>query len=306
MIRNYITIICIFLASVAAAQRNDINNYFERVRVGEYNYQHHKEFVSGLKSTKSLAVVAEFLEDSVYSVRMKAVSVISDISLREKKSSRLKNRCVTILLNTCYSKDQALIKTSLDKLVRLQSDDFSSKHKKMVSDLLAKKLPYYQLVIKLAGFVNLTEETGRLQTITQDKNLYNKKIIWASYLALARMENKAGVDFLKHFVTNLPVDDILVNNVMPDLMYTKNREMYQFCIDILNSDDELCRSLNPDNEGNIICGYRVMEHLAANVKNFPVKLSKSGDLDIDDYDEAIIQVREWLKNNEIEIDKERY
>lgn len=294
------------MVSIAAAQRNNIDNYFEKVRAGEYNFKHHKEFVSGLKSTKSLAVVAEFLEDSVYSVRMKAVSVISDISTREKVSSRLKNRCVTILLNTCYSKDQALVKTSLDKLVRLQSGDFSSKHKKTVSDMLSKKMPYYQLVIKLAGFIKLDSEKGRLLTITQDKNVYNKKIIWASYLALARMGDRSGVDFLKNFVANLPVDDILVNNVMPDLMYTKNREMYQFCIDILNSDDELCRSLNPDNEGNIICGYRVMEHLAANVKNFPVKLSKSGDLDIDDYDEAIIQVREWLKNNEIEIDKERY
>ena len=44
------------------------------------------------------------------------------------------------------------------------------------------------------------------------------------------------------------------------------------------------------------CGYRIMEYLAPVIKDFPLKTDASGDVITKDYEHALMQVREWLKN----------
>jgi hypothetical protein len=85
--------------------------------------------------------------------------------------------------------------------------------------------------------------------------------------------------------------------MIPDLLYTRQRECYDEIVAILYSDSKDCRSANPYNEKSILCGYLVMEQLAPYIEDFPLETHGSGEIKMDDYDKALDKLRKWFKKN---------
>ena len=116
-------------------------------------------------------------------------------------------------------------------------------------------------------------------------------------LALARMgDNYALEDVLKR-IRKLPVNDDVVYQVFPDLVYTRQRATFDVLLQALNSDETNCESANAEVERKIPCAYRVMEMLAPAIQSYPLKVDESGDIDTNDYTEALKTVRDWFRAN---------
>jgi len=47
----------------------------------------------------------------------------------------------------------------------------------------------------------------------------------------------------------------------------------------------------------MVCGFSVIALIAPYIENFPVKVRTSGDLDVKDYNQALLDVRNWIKQN---------
>ena len=53
-------------------------------------------------------------------------------------------------------------------------------------------------------------------------------------------------------------------------------------------------SANADSEENILCGYRVLEYIAPVMIDFPLPVDEFGELEIDDYEAGLEEVRQWM------------
>jgi len=69
-----------------------------------------------------------------------------------------------------------------------------------------------------------------------------------------------------------------------------------------------CLSANADSEENILCGYRVLEYIAPVMINFPLPIDEFSELEIDDYEAGLSEVRQWMadQDGEYELVMDRY
>lgn len=99
-------------------------------------------------------------------------------------------------------------------------------------------------------------------------------------------------------VKKLPVNDDVVYQVFPDLIYTRQQEAIAYLVTALDSDATDCLSADAERQTPISCGYRIMEQLAAIIEGYPLILGESGDIITGDYPAALNIVRKWFQINQ--------
>jgi hypothetical protein len=151
-------------------------------------------------------------------------------------------------------------------------------------------------LIKLLGFLDLKQTRGELRDLAQSGTA-NRQERWSSMLALSRMGDGYAIENVMNRVKKLPVNDDVVYQIFPDLIYTRQRVAIEYLMAQVNNDAKNCRRASGDNETRIPCAYRIMEMLAPVVESFPLQVDSSGDLATDDYDGALRDVRNWFREN---------
>jgi hypothetical protein len=96
-------------------------------------------------------------------------------------------------------------------------------------------------------------------------------------------------------VKKLPVNDNVVYEIFPDLIYARQMEAISYLTRVLFSDENNCESADAENATKIPCAYRVMEQLAPVSEGYPLELGESGDVKTKDYTAALKKVREWFR-----------
>jgi HEAT repeat protein len=202
---------------------------------------------------------------------------------------------VLILTESLKDNDPGNVRSALHYLTTFSKGDFSQGAKDSLITRIKLKTSDFDQLIKLAGFLNLSQIKDEIKPYAQAGN--PKQIRWAALLALARMGDAPAMKDLMQRVSKLPVNDDVVYKLFPDLIYTRQREALAYMIEALNSDSKNCRSADAENEVDILCGYRIMEQLAPIIQDFPFKLEDSGDLQTDDYPAALLTVRKWFSTS---------
>jgi hypothetical protein len=165
--------------------------------------------------------------------------------------------------------------------------------------------PYIDRVVKLAGFLGLHKLTEDIRPYAQPGNAV--PIRWAALLAMARLGEPSAIADITRRVKKFPLNDNLVYDIFPDLIYTRRRELIAITVEVLEHDEKSCLSASPDKEVPIPCGYRIMEMLAPVIDGYPFHLAQSGDIRTEDYPEALQQVRQFFSTNkEYEIRTDQY
>jgi hypothetical protein len=168
-----------------------------------------------------------------------------------------------------------------------------------------RKQVHFDKVIRLAGFLDLKNLAAELTPLTASGT--PQQIRWAALLALVRMKDETAQQQLMSRVKRLPVNDDVVYQVFPDLIFSRDREAINYMVEIMQSDAKNCTSADVEREIPIPCGYRIMEQLAPVIKNFPVEMEEGGDIKTNDYLAALASVRYWFnKNKNYEILTDRY
>ena len=100
----------------------------------------------------------------------------------------------------------------------------------------------------------------------------------------------------------------LVYEIVPYLVYTRRQEAFLFLERIIQSNEPTCLSADADSEENIFCGYRVLEYIAPVMIEFPLPVDEFGELEIDDYEAGLAEVRQWMseQDGEYELVMGRY
>ena len=238
-----------------------------------------------------LSTLQPYLRDSLNQVKYRAYSTLSRLG-QNSPSLEFRQQVVGLLLEGV--KDPNISNTASQALTRFAKEDFSRASKDVLYDLLVNDTGDYIMVMKLVGYLDMVrgQEVMIANLLAEDKlSTYER---WGSYVALARLGEPNAVSYLSRRLQGIEVNDDIIYDVFPDLAYTRQREVVDIIVQTVMSDDTECSSANNDSDATILCAYRAMEFLPGVIEEFPWQRDITGDLEVDNYEEALTQIRQWL------------
>lgn len=295
----------IFLQAFGLYTKAQVPEYFNIFsKEGSFNYTLEQKILSSLSPRMLFQSLDPYYTDTLVQVRQQAYYLSFKISQQAELADQ--KEAVHILLNGCNDANKAVVGRCLSYLKSFSVKAYDTDSKESLNHLLQEKeMAHFRELYLLAGYVGVGMGTIQQQLLSTVD--YNRSQRWVMHLALARMGHKESMKSCILMVEKVEDGNNKVAYLVPDLIYTRQKEAIDFCVDILNSDEKNCLSPNPDIDVKILCGYRVLELLAPVINNFPYKAGSAGNLLVDDYEKALYVAREWfLKHPDYEINTDNF
>jgi hypothetical protein len=294
----------VFSSTVCAQQPSELMKlYFSEVQAGKYP-SIPKQLSISENSKTVLNALPMYFQDTVAGVRSKAYTIAA-LAGNNARQVNVREQAVQQLLNGVNDKDGGNAGLALDYLTSFRRDDFTAASKDSVRNLFDRKPAHFDVLMKLVGFLELTDLKESIRPYSQPGNPQSTR--WAAIVSLARMNDASAVEEMMRRVRKLPVNDDIIYKIFPDLAYTRHPEAIAYMVEAMQSDEKNCLTADAEKEESIPCGYRIMEQLAPVVDGYPLQLDESGDLKTKDYVEALKTVREWfVKHPDYKILRDKY
>ena len=280
----------LFKITNAIGQTSDyVTRYFTDIRSGRAG-----DATLVMKEEKPLVILQSTLpyyKDTVSEVRMGAYRLTQLTGIISKEINT-RTQAVQYLIQGCADNHDGNTDMVIAYLRQFKKTDFGLAAKDSLRSLFEKKSPPSPDLLKLAGYLEIRELINNIQPLTQPGNSQSTR--WAALLALSRMSDVAALEELMIRTKRLRVNDDLVYDIFPDIIYTRQKPAIQYMIEIMRSDSKDCLSADAEREVAIPCGYRIMEQLAPVIQGYPLKLDVSGDIKTKNYAEALGTVRSWF------------
>lgn len=269
-----------------------INSYMEFVRENNYAPAIDTSLLRQENSQEIFNGLQKYYLDTLPKVRLKAYYITYKLGVSYNSDSRI--YAINKLVSGCKDDDAGIVGSCFSWLSTFNKNDFDKNAIDSISVLLDEETAHYDKLLKIVGFLDLKEKTGLIRNMLANNRIRSEKNRWAGHLALARLGEQDEINYILNKVEKLQLSDNVVYNVFPDIIYTRQKSLFEYIIDVLQSNEENCFSANPESTEKIICGYRVMEYLAPVIENYPIEIDKWGDIIAEDYPEALQLVRKWF------------
>jgi hypothetical protein len=298
--RGLIGAFCItcLLISEAGAQSllptDNLLQYLIGVKQSPYTPIPESLFSEASDKSALLTTLAPYFSDSTEIVRSRAYTIAQRIG-QTSNDPAVRQRVVHYLVGGIRDKSGGISGMVTASLTGFAKDDISSIDRDSIGGYIRPGIPHLDEIVKLAGYLELTDFQDRIKSIAYSSPPF--KYRWAARLALARMGDEEAISDITARLERAVINDDVVYEVTPDLVYTRQKAIFRFLEDVIHSDAANCGSADPDSNRNTLCGYRVMELIAPAIHDFPIAVDHTGDLLTNDYSEALTTVRTWLRQN---------
>lgn len=261
-------------------------------------HQTHSGLVpTALKEERNAMEIVEaassYFNDTLSLVRGKMYSLVGDVAVKSNDQN-LREQAVQSLVNVAM--DLENLDLILVKLSAFRTIDFSQTSREGLITLFKENTPYRDQLVRLIGTLQITELSDELRVIS-NTTTNSQRLRWAALLVLAHMNDADAIQSVMKKVQRLPVNDDVVYEIFPDLIYTQQRQAIDYLIVELNSDEKKCFTADAEDETPITCAYRIMEMLAPVIEKYPLELDASGDIKTKDYKNSLATVRTWFEKN---------
>ena len=201
--------------------------------------------------------------------------------------------------------DAGIMLKAFNALTGFQNTDFTNNQQLRIINRLKADMPHLSQYARLVGYIPNEAAIESLQQVQLQVTDG-----WESFnlnLALARRGDEQATTAVLNKIQNAQINDGFVYDIVPVLVYSRSAEIFDFLEELIFSDEANCSSANPDSNANILCGYRIMEYVAPAIENFPLPTDEYGELEVDDYETALVRLREWLiQNPDFQLVNDRY
>ncbi|RPH33592.1 MAG: hypothetical protein EHM93_04730 [Bacteroidales bacterium] len=291
----------IFFLLCQKGYTQDSKEISSRVASGKIfsNEQEMKEWIRLCENdTAQLFFVLAYSKiDSISAEKFSNATYLLKNLIVKQSSQKVKKAAVLFFITAAKSKHSGVSSIAFKALSSIPSRFYENASIDSISNLIIEQPMLFKNAVLLAGYIGSPIFIERIKTVFPNAKNFSNPDKWAAYKALARLGDQEALGFCIKRVTSLPLSDQVVDVLYPDLIYIHRKEAFDVLVKALNSDEMLCSSSNPNSDNKILCGYRVMELLAPQIENFPVKVLPSGDLDSKDYKKTLNDVRAWFTNN---------
>ena len=271
-----------------------LHEYLSRYRENRYIPVPQEIFEDNNSQIGLLEALNEYTSDTVPDIRLKVYNLADRIG-EHSDDQQVRNFAVNILTHGLRDPDVGIVGVVSGKLLSYKIADFSEQSRIQIASLVNSSIPYLGNILKLAGHLDL-DVTDQLRVLVGDTQLSNQYRFQAQ-LALARTGDEQSINHITNRLNSIEINDRFIYSMVPQLVYTRQKPIIDFLIEVIQSDELNCYSANPNSDGKILCGYRVMEYLAPVIVDFPIPLDEFGEPDIKDYRAALEEVREWFDMN---------
>lgn len=286
--------ILLYISTFSFAQKQEVEVYFTAVR----NKQATQSFsVNKKNESQYIKAIAVYLNDTLPSVRTEAYYLISNLG-RQSQQRNLRKDVVNLLIRGWRDTDSGINGMVATSLTRFEKQDFDRAAIDSIKGFLKRLPPYADRLFKLAGYLELQDQVPVIKSYLEKQPPLPDRDKWACYISLARLGDQQALDLILNRVRTFGINDDIVYEIFPDLVYTRSYRGISYLVEVLFSDDRTCEAPANGSRTKITCAYRVMELLAPALKDYPVAVGTSGDLVARDYKKALSEVREWFKQRD--------
>lgn len=251
--------------------------------------------INNSNSKKLLKNVRPFLSVDNEKQRFAAIDLLRRKAL-SLTSAKERGPYIELLIEACKDNDSGISGAASNSLTQFAKSDFSKQHGDSLLALLKRKPYHYERIIKLNGFCQPEGSIKYINDKVLSDSLLTKKGVWAAKLALARMDHRESITYIEETVQQAGINDDIVDYLYPDIIYIRQPEVLRLVLNNILSDDKQCSSPNPDSEESIICAFKIIQLAGPVIRNFPLRITKYGEVDLEDYDKDLQSVRSWLSD----------
>ena len=292
-----------FLVSVFSLRAGVVSDYFDNCRkTGSSDYSAGMQIVKNHDVTRLLNALEPYYTDTVTFVRQQACYLTYKKGLEQQNDAQ---SVVARLAKGLHDDDSGLRGRIIGYLQAFPLTAFNEESKELIAANLSNpNSPHFDELVLLAGFVGAGSTELLRLSMNSDLPVRQK---WNISLALARTGSESALQSCLDRVKKAPVNSQAVAYLLPDLVYTRQKAALDYCVELLYSNEKLCKTANPDLSESILCAYPIIELIAPVIVGFPIYVNPSIGIDTDDYEALLQTVRTWLEENrEYEISKERF
>ncbi len=270
-----------------------ITNYFTQVREGRNPATPRSLWQEHGQHTEVLTALSPYYADTLATVRGKAYYIAQQVGLHSQ-DQKVRQQVVGQLVAAVQDADSGNSGRASSFLTEFQPDDFTTRSRQQLAGLLSEQPPHFHRILRLIGYVGMQDQVPALKNLLASLSARDR---WSAQLALARLGDQEALATVLARAKRYPVDDDVVYELLPDLVYTRQKAAVDYLVTVVQSNDKNCASADPEADENIVCGYRVLELLAPVIRSFPLSVDESGDLAVSSYPTALQQARQWFKQH---------
>jgi hypothetical protein len=271
---------------------DDAGSYFETLRRSGHANSAVEQQLLALSTEQLTKQLAPYYTDTFSVIRQKSYYLTYKRGIRDIPAGR--RIAAKQLLQGCDDPDGGLVGQTLRYLQEFSRDDFDGECKKIINGKIERtQMPHYRELVLLAGYTGTGKD--ELSALLSDLHV-PERYRWYVSLALARMGDAVQTANCVNRVRKLPVNNDLMEYILPDLIYTRQREALDYCVGLLLEYTGLCESQNPDVSEKINCAFLMIPLLAPAITDFPVVIDASGDI-AGDYQKALRDLKKWFSTN---------
>ncbi|MBR2196773.1 MAG: hypothetical protein IJ911_14315 [Salinivirgaceae bacterium] len=294
--KNKIGLIVFSVFLCVTANAEDVSRRFDelmlRIRNNEvivYEY----DYFSALENAMSTIVSAGgYYSDSLPEIRCQAYRYAS-IAALQCESDSIKTMVVEDLLRSCNDSASIVVQNAWQELRKYDRKYFSDNSKRMLEQIVANNQFFPEKFFMIGGYI----DSENMASILKNKLYENKELQWPIELALCRLNDSESIQTVLSKVSKVELSLDFIDGVLPDLLYTRQRPIYDWIISKSMSDECKCVSRSPISERQIPCAYYIMYEMADYIDGFPITRDDEGEKDDDLSKSDIKKMRSWIVAN---------
>lgn len=293
----YIIILITLFHKISYSQSDiskQVNLLMSQIRSGSIITVDKEKLKISSNNKELLTVLSKYYTDTLANVRYEALSLSSQLALNSKDKSLI-NKSINDLISNCIVKN-SINNQIVNLLKKYKQTDFSLIELEKIKQVLQLQESNIGTLSKIYAFVGKETALTDLNSFLSKQNLSknDKKDL---KLALVRSGDERLANKMLETLKQQVINDELIYNALPDIIYTKNKLLYQFLLNAILSDSKKCSSANNDDNTPIICAYRLIEQVAPHINNFPITINGKGEINSKDLSVTLIDIRKWIIEN---------
>jgi hypothetical protein len=266
-------------------------NYFGAIRNGNQSSLPYQLLRQLAQLDDHIGIIDSNLSDTLTTVR-KACYQSLDVMQKSATAPAAKQQILALQLQGIEDESPDIVGLSIQNLSLVPPSLLNASQKTSLIQTLDRQVTKKEVLIGMIGTLKDESAVPSLRQLSQPDN--SAKVRWAAYLALARLGDQTAINLVNNKARGIEVDDNMVYEIAPSIIYTHQKQLYDYLVELLYSNEKNCESANPDQTNSINCAYRILELLAPQIVDFPIVTSASGDLQTGSYQEALVTAREWF------------
>jgi hypothetical protein len=289
-----VSLILSVLLSSAQSGVNDLERYMKSLRDKPYDPVP-SSVLNDRKNVNRMAIaLRNYHADTLEQIRSRSYYILTHLGVNSN-DIEIRRKTVQTLCAAVKDKSSGIAGNAIQSLTQFRPEDFNTADRDSIGQYLNVGVAHIDKLIRLAGYLQLEDHRNTINDILRTSKLVSLK--WSARVALARMGDQASIAYIRNKLGTAVINDDFVYDVAPDLVYTRQKEIFRFLEKVIQSDEKACDSPDPDSNLKMECGYRVMEAITIAIEGFPYQIDESGSLETDNYKTALENIRQWFIQN---------